>query len=76
MKRAFDIYPTVEEMAEEFCELDSEDQARFFALVSEGMDSWSGDTRGMQIFYIAQEMKAAGDQCGIDWIRELAGDLE
>lgn len=59
VKRTFDVAVTVEEMADGFAMLASDEQAEFLRLVALRMDDWQAHKREMQQHWIGVELREA-----------------
>lgn len=71
MKREIivDINLTVEELANEFCEIDAEAQAKFLSIVCDTFKSWGDNKMLNQIYYISESRNLTFD--AQDFIKEL-----
>lgn len=64
-------------LAEDFCAMSDDGQARFFEEVARIMATWGAFRADSQRYNVAQHMKtcACTTESGRDWVRALADDL-
>ncbi len=73
ISRTINIDVSVRELAEVFAMLSSDEQAGFFAVVHETMNSWEPYQRDLQLTYMAERIRATPNASWL--IEELHGDI-
>lgn len=77
IERTIEVLPTVEELAEQFCDLGSDEQCAFFAEVARIASSWrDGLGAQSQWCYIANGLRQDGDDRTKDFFLDIAAFLE
>lgn len=75
IERTVSFVPTVEELAEQFAGLKSDEQCAFFVEVARIASTWE-DRPQMQWLGIANDLKTDGDERTKDMLRDIAAFLE
>lgn len=73
MKIEVDINFTPRQLAERFCDLNDDEQTRFFGEVAQIMSTWKAHERDLQIQFIGSHLVDC--ECGSEGARELIAGI-
>lgn len=77
--KTFDVFLSVADIAEAFCQMDDDEQARFFVEVARIMEAYPGPAAGLlQRGAIARHLSTCecATELAREWLRDITSSLE